>query len=202
MCHRLPVDLRTWITDELHSTDARLRSSVLGQVPREFWRTALSSPVEGAPSTSTIAGLLFHTTYHHDLAISTAVLDRPPQLADWRSRLGLDGFEPEAGLSEREDDRIVHALDLDALLAYLEAVNTLTEGWAAKLSTYALDSIAPNCRRLEQRAGVRAEQVPWLHSMWDGKPVAWLVRWEALGHPLNHLGELVALRNLLGLSPF
>ena len=38
--------------------------------------------------------------------------------------------------------------------------------------------------------------------MWDGKPAAWFLQWSAVGHGINHLGELVSIRNRMGLSPF
>ena len=33
--------------------------------------------------------------------------------------------------------------------------------------------------------------MPWLHGMWQGKPAAWFVQWEAIGHVQNHVGEMV-----------
>lgn len=196
------MDVRSWIRDELALFSDRLHGAVVAHVPDDLWRTAVPAVVDGGPSSATVAGLLFHLSYHHDLAVSTAVLDRPPLLAEWRERLGIEGFEPEAGLSEQPDGPLVDALDLDALRAYAAQVGATTAVWATRVAAVALDTIPAACRRLTQRAGVRQEVVPWLHTMWDGKPVAWLVQWEAIGHPLNHLGEMVALRNLLGLSPF
>jgi hypothetical protein len=38
--------------------------------------------------------------------------------------------------------------------------------------------------------------------MWDGKPTAWFVQWEAVGHVQGHLGEMISVRSRLGLSPF
>ena len=51
-------------------------------------------------------------------------------------------------------------------------------------------------------AGVTREAVPWLHAMWQGKPGGWFVQWEAIGHVQGHVGEMVSVRNRLGLSPF
>lgn len=70
------------------------------------------------------------------------------------------------------------------------------------MSTYALDTVPGTSRRLERRAGVRETEVPWLHAMWHGRTVGWLVQWEAVGHAYSHLGEMIALRNQLGFSPF
>jgi hypothetical protein len=38
--------------------------------------------------------------------------------------------------------------------------------------------------------------------MWAGQPVSFFVQWEVVGHRLNHLGEMIAVRGRLGLSPF
>ncbi len=51
-------------------------------------------------------------------------------------------------------------------------------------------------------AGIAESKVPWLYSMWSDQPTAFYVRWEATGHRLQHVGEMVSVRNRLGLSPF
>jgi len=60
-------------------------------------------------------------------------------------------------------------------------------------------NVAENLARF---GNVPVEAVPWLHAMWTGKPVSWFVGWECSGHVLNHIGEMVSVRNRLGLSPF
>ena len=52
------------------------------------------------------------------------------------------------------------------------------------------------------RAGIGEDDVPWLRRMWTGKPAAWLIRWPLTGHIGNHVGEMLATRNRMGLSPF
>jgi hypothetical protein len=62
--------------------------------------------------------------------------------------------------------------------------------------------VPPTGTRIAELAGVTPEAVPWLHSMWTGKPNAWFLQWEAIGHRQGHLGEMVSVRSRLGLSPF
>lgn len=202
MCQSFEVDLRAWIRSDLDAIRHRFEHAVAGVVPRDRWTEPVPAATPAHQGSSTIAGLLLHVSYHHDLALSTATLDRAPLMEEWRDRLGLGGCRPETGLAEREDRDVVERIDLDALVDYFGAVSDLTSEWTHHMGTVALDSIAPNCRRLEQRAGVRASEVPWFHAMWDGKTVGWLVQWEAIGHPYSHLGEMIAIRNQLGLSPF
>ena len=201
MCKSFEVDLRSWIAADLTDLTERFDRQIVGPVPTERWRESLADE-SSRRSTPTIAGMLLHCSYHHDLAVSTAVLDREPLMVEWRDRLGLASFAPEIGIAEAEAAEAVDALDLEALAAYFCAVLDHTHNWVAKVSSYAFDTVAPNTRRLEQRAGVRASEVPWFHAMWEAKPVSWLVRWEGVGHVYTHLGEMTALRNSLGLSPF
>lgn len=194
------MDLRSWIRADLAGVRARFEGAVAQHVPQERWTERVPGP--GGRDSASIAGLLFHLCHHHDLAVSTAILDRPPLLAGWRAPLGIAGAEPEAGIAEAEDPDLVAALDLTALVAYFDALTEATTAWVTKVSTYALDTVPPSCRRLEQRAGVRAEVVPWFHALWDGRTTGWLVQWEAVAHPYSHLGEMIAVRNQLGCSPF
>lgn len=196
------MNLRSWITADLAAIRTRFEHGIAAVVPLDRWSEPVPSPTEQHRATSTISGLLLHMSYHHDLAVSTAILDRPPLMSQWRDRLGLASLPPEIGLAERESRDAVELVDAEALAAYFGAVNDLTAAWVSKVATVAFDSTAPNCRRLVQRAGVTPEAVPWFHAMWDAKTVGWLVQWEAVAHPYSHLGEMTAIRNQMGLSPF
>jgi hypothetical protein len=52
------------------------------------------------------------------------------------------------------------------------------------------------------RTGIGPSEFGWLHRMWQDKRAAWLVRWPLLGHIGSHVGEMMATRNRMGLSPF
>ena len=60
----------------------------------------------------------------------------------------------------------------------------------------------PDTTAALQAIGTPEDRFDWLYSMWDGKPAVWFLQWSAIGHGFNHLGELVSIRNRLGLSPF
>ena len=51
-------------------------------------------------------------------------------------------------------------------------------------------------------AGVPEDDFGWLYRLWDGKPAAYFLRWEVVGHVGNHVGEMIATRDRLGLRPF
>jgi hypothetical protein len=115
--------------------------------------------------------------------------------------VGADGLAPGTGLSESEDRDAADVLDPDAVAGYHRAVHEETARWLAEVDLGELERVPDASARLTA-AGVTEGSYPWLHRMWDAKPVAFHVSWEDVGHGLNHLGELVAIRNMLGLSPF
>ena len=213
VCHSDAVDLRTWIITDLAAVRTRFRNGIVAHVPTERWKARLGGATtdgsdlagrSGSTSrpSSSIAGLLFHMSYHHDLAINTAVLGRPPLLTAHRDALGITDVAAVGGLAEREDPAIVDALDTAALVDYADAVIAATLEWMGHVAITSFDSIPDASWRIEQEAGVCRDHVPWLHDMWSGKPVSWFVQWEAIGHGHTHVGEMTGLRGQLGHSPF
>jgi hypothetical protein len=190
------VELRSWMLEDHAGLADRFDQSIVAHVPRGHWR----QPADGAGST--IAFLLLHTALHEDLAVTTAVRGEPPRRAAWQGDLGLDRFPPHAALSETEDRAVTEALDLEALDAFARAVHDDVHSWLAAVDLRQLDETPPAPVRIDDLAGVRADAVPWLHTMWAGKSVDWFVRWESIGHRQGHLGEMISIRNRHGLSPF
>ncbi|MCU1394259.1 MAG: hypothetical protein JWM34_2687 [Ilumatobacteraceae bacterium] len=189
------MDLQTWIADDHASVLQRFDNAIGVHVPTDRWKDTSTG--------SSIAWLLFHMTLHQDLALNTAVRDHAPIVVDHRDALGISAIAPSAGLTEAEDSAVTAALDLSALRSYVTAVNDATAAWIAKISIMALDSVPTSSWRLEHKAGVPAAgDFAWLHAMWTDKPVSWLVQWECIGHGHAHVGEMVGIRNRLGLSPF
>lgn len=191
------MDLREWISAEHESLRTRFEQSVGAHVPYEFWRDGRGG--------SSIAWLVFHTTLHADLAVNAVLRGEPTVIDQARRGLGLAGVPSAAGLGETEVPELTEALDLDALGDYVEAVHTGTQTWLERMpeSWFAadLDARADGPAGL-QRAGVAEADVPWLYRVWTGQPASFFLQWEAIGHRLNHIGEMVAVRNRLGLSPF
>jgi hypothetical protein len=134
--------------------------------------------------------------------VSTALLDRPPLLADRRADLGLGVFDPWVGIGESEDVVVSGLVALEPLLAYARDVHEHCGAVLRSLDPAELDEAPDASTRLVERADVPVEQLAWFHSLWQGRSVGWLVRWECIGHVQNHLGEMISVRNRLGLSPF
>jgi hypothetical protein len=189
------MDLRTWITDEHDAVLARFEQSVASAVPLERWRDA------GGPGGSSIAWLAFHTAYHEDIAVNAVLGGVAPVIDEWRDGLGIGGVPADSGLGEAEQPALTDELDVERLVAYLHAVHARTAEWLTDVDLAALEAVPASADGLD-RAGVEEQAVPWLYRMWDGQPGSWFVQWEAIGHRVNHVGEMVSVRNRLGLSPF
>ena len=188
------MDLRQWIVDEHAAALARFEQSVVAAVPLDRWTDPAG---DGG---SSIAFLAFHTAYHEDLAVNAVLRQRPTVLREWRGALGIGELDPAVGLAEAEPVELTATLELEPLGAYLRTVHESTVVHLATLDTATLAAPADGPAGLEA-AGVDDGAVPWLYRMWEGKPAAWFLQWEAIGHRVNHLGEMVSVRNRLGLSP-
>ena len=168
----------------------------MATVPPERWTDAAG--VGG----SSIAFLAFHTAYHEDLAVNAVLRRSPTVLSEWRGALGLGDLDIAAGLAEAEPDELTAALDLEPLGAYLRTVHESTR----RAPRHARHGHAGGDRRRRRRArrGRTSPRPPCPGCTGCGthKPAAWFLQWEAIGHRVNHLGEMVSVRNRLGLSPF
>lgn len=189
------MDLRTWILTEHDGVRSRFEQSVLGVVPLEQWR-------ERPGGGSSIAFLVLHTAYHQDVALSSVLGGRAPLREEWASRLGLTGVPADQGLAEAEPHLLTELLDLEQLDGYAQAVTARSRDILTALEVSGLDVVPDSAKGLGEIAGIDEGAVPWLYKMWDGKPASFFVSWEDIGHGLNHLGEMVSVRNRLGLSPF
>lgn len=178
------MDLRTWIADEAGGTRHRLQHQVLDLVPAELRH---DHPGGG----NSINWGLFHISTHVELALS-ALLGSSPLLAPAPSAWGgLEESEPDwsAELSSREvEEHTVASLDRVAL-------------YVAEVPLDRLDDLI-DPRSVFTRVGVDLESYAWLARMWDEQRASFLVQWPLIGHVGNHLGELLSVRNRLGLSPF
>jgi hypothetical protein len=186
------VELRDWILGEHDAIRTRFERSISAVVPSDRWREPAGA------GGSSIAYLLFHATYHADLAVGPVLAGDRPRIDAWRDRLRLDRISSPVGLGETEDPAVSADVDIDELRGYADAVHDATTAWVERGD---LDAAVDGPAALEQ-SGVTADDVPWLHAMWSGQTATFFLQWEAIGHRMNHLGEMVSVRNRLGLSPF
>jgi hypothetical protein len=190
------MDLHDWIVTEHDGVRSRFVQSVRDIVPLELWK---ERPGDDG---SSIAYLVFHTASHQDIAISSVIAGQQPLRVEWASRLGIRGAPTDQGLGETEVLELTAALALEHLDDYAEAVSDRSRTILDALDIDALEAVPDAANGLGELAGVYEGKAPWLYRMWDGKPTSFFVSWEDIGHGLNHLGEMVSVRNRLGLSPF
>lgn len=190
------MDLRAWLLDTHADLRRRIDGSVLGHVPTEQWHE------QADDGGSSITWLTLHLTRHHDLALTTAIRNKPPRFFDHAVALGLQDRGPAVGLAEREDPTATGRVDPHALVAYFHDTFDATDRWLQRMSAMALDTMPDIPRRLAAKALLPNDEMAWLYEMWTGRTVNWLVQWPMLGHGQSHLGEAIAVRNRLGHSPF
>lgn len=189
------MDLRRWILADHQQVNERLAGQVLAHVPAERQRE------QSDGGGSSISFLLWHVARHHDLAVNGVVRGRDLVLDGWRGRLGADGLGPATGLAEAEDRDVTDRLDPEAVIGYQQAVADATGAWLSEVDLGTLDEV-PDAAAALDAAGLAQADLPWLYAMWDRKPVSFFVRWEDIGHGITHVGEMVSIRNRMGLSPF
>ena len=92
-------------------------------------------------------------------------------------------------------------LDPEAVMAYVRAVLDSTVAWLDDAALTDLDSVPASTDALAA-IGTPTDDFDWIYAMWEGKPRQWFLSWEGHGHVVTHTGELVSIRNRMGLSPF
>ena len=178
------------------SMRAKLFDSVVRLVRADRWH----EQADGGGTT--LAGLLLHVARHQDLAVNVVIRNHAPIFFEHREALGLEAAGAGVGLAEQENLQATALVSPESVLHYATAVFDATAAWLSPLGSLVLD-IEPNTSyRLTERAGLDPDEFPWLYSMWAGKQLWWFVQWPVIGHGHGHVGEAIALRNRMGLSPF
>lgn len=188
------MDLRNWIIGDLRSLRAKLDGGVLGLIPPER-RTERADGGGIAP-----VYVLWHLARHHDVAVNGVLRGAGEVVEGWTDRLGI-GEDLWRGLAEGEDADLVDVLDPESVGTYALEVCDATAGWLDQHGLPPMDQ-QPDTTAALRAIGTPEDRFDWLYSMWEGKPTAWFLQWSAVGHGFNHLGELVSIRNRMGLSPF
>ena len=185
------MDLSQWLVDEIDDIAARLRTQVLELVPpaRRDERPGGGSP---------ILWNTLHAARHASLALAVLSPQSWPERSAWMDALASKAG-PGIGIEEAAPPW-ADELSPEQVDGYLDDV---LAGVRRFLAAAAVDLDAvPDASGALIRAGIAPGEFGWLHRMWQGRPAAWLVRWPLLGHIGSHVGEMIATRNRMGLSPF
>jgi hypothetical protein len=175
-------------------SDFRIPDMVLAGLTEEQIRL---TPQDGLNS---IAWLFWHLARCEDAAINAVIGGRPQVLDDggWTARLGIERRDIGTGMSAGEVRDLSQAIDLDALLAYRDAVGRQTRGVIAELDERTLTSPMSDTEA-DALAAARTfgDHAAWVDRGWRTRNRAWFL-WLATGHCYQHLGEAVTVRTLCG----
>ena len=189
------MELRTWIVGDLVSLRQRLAGGVLARIPLD----RRAERVDGGGIAPTY--ILWHLARHHDVAVNRVLRGTDEVVADWTHRLGV-ASDLWRGLAEGEDTDLVDQLDPEAVEGYTLAVLDGTRAWLDEADLSILDGSELDTDTALAAIGTPEDRMDWLYDMWRGRPASFFLSWEAVGHGVNHLGELTSIRNRMGLSPF
>jgi hypothetical protein len=182
----MTYDLAQWLVDDLADSVGRLEGQVFGCVPPGRRKERADG------GGNSIDWTAFHVARHAALAL--AVVGALPPRHD------ADGLGAGAGLDESEPG---WAYELDGAAVEAETIATLmnVRSYLGQVDPAALTGV-PDVVRVFEESHLDRGEYGWLYMMWAGKPLAWFVRWPLTGHLTNHVGEMIATRNRMGLSPF
>jgi hypothetical protein len=186
------VDLSQWLVDDLDDITSRFHNQVQAQVPPP----RRAEPHGGGTS---ILWNTFHIARHASLALSILTAQADEIRPAWLGALVADVGSVGAGLQEAAEpwSPVLTTAGVDG---YLEDVLARANAY---LTAGPIDFDAvPNTAEALKAARVDRDEFGWIYQTWSGKSAAWLVRWPVLGHSTSHLGEMLATRNRMGLSPF
>lgn len=189
------MDLRSWITGDLEMARQRLAGQVLDLIPVE----RMTEQVDGGGIPPVY--VLWHMTRHHDLAVNRVLRGGDEVVHAHTTEVGVDeGLW--RGLSEGADLELVAVLDPAAVGRYALAVLDESIRWLSGSAELPDLDAVPDSAAALAALGTPSDDFGWLYRMWEGRPASWFLSWEGIGHITTHTGELVSIRNRMGLSPF
>ena len=179
----------------MRAAAGKLAGGVLGLIPPE----RLRERADGGGIAPVY--VLWHLARHQDVAVNGVLRGVDAVVDGWADRLCV-GEDLWRGLAEGEDADLVDVLDPEAV-GGIRARGVRRHGGVARARLdFQRWTARPETAGPLEAIGTPADRFDWLYAMWDGKPASWFLQWSAVGHGINHLGELVSIRNRMGLSPF
>lgn len=187
--------VRDWVKADIASALSRLTGGVLDLIPSDRMREQVDGG--GIPPIY----VLWHMTRHHDVAINGVLRGVDEVVHDHTDSLGVT-TDLWRGLSEGADLDLVEVLNPEAVGRYATATLDNTLDWLDSGATLSRLEEVPEAGSVLETLGTPRDSFGWLYNMWEGKTRQWFLSWEGHGHIVTHTGELVSIRNRMGLSPF
>lgn len=141
---------------------------------------------------NSMAWLIWHIARTEDVGINVVVADRPQVLdaGGWGPRLNVARRDVGTGMTDEEVEALSATIDLPSLRSYRRAVGLATRDVARMLEPETWDRIlsAEDLARAVNQ-GALGPQAGWIAELWEGKSVAWVFYWVAVGHNIMHLSQ-------------
>jgi hypothetical protein len=156
-----------------------------------------------APSTNSLAYVLWHMTRTEDIGLNTIITERP-QVFDaggWATQLNVMRRDFGSGMTDAEVDAFNQQINVRALFAYRVAVGQRTQAILCALKPETLEEVIDD--HLIQRAqdeGAFGPHAAWVPQRWMNKRKEYTLTWSVLAHTFLHFGEAYNIRKQLGLS--
>ncbi len=149
---------------------------------------------------NSIAWIIWHIARTEDFAANVLIASRPQVLdeKDWPGRLKVSRRDIGTGMTSDEVSKLSATIDIPSVRAYRLAVGRRTREIAQTLPSgqWAIKIDASRIRRVVSE-GVFRPEAPWLDSWFGGRPLAWVLSWQCLGHSNMHLGQAIWVRKLV-----
>lgn len=143
---------------------------------------------------------IWHLTRIEDVVVNI-LLRGVPEILDcdsWLGRLGIDGRLVGTGDSDDEVRALSERIDVDALLAYRDAVGRATRAWVRDLDFATLDVVPDIAERIAAAPDIVGERARWLLRFYTGKSAAFLLTFPVNNHGFMHWAEARVTRGRLG----
>ena len=189
------MDFIEWIRDEHYWVRQMFERDIVKLVPVE---RLTERP---GPNSNSIAWLVWHMARIEDVAINGAIRQRPQIFFrdDWGPRIGTKQTEQGNSFGDEEMEEFSH-LDAAQLLDYWRAVNDDAVEWMKGLTVEALGKKVEIEKILETKPELLGGLDAGMTRYFTGKDVGYLLRWPVILHGHLHLGEMYAIRGLIGIK--
>jgi hypothetical protein len=154
------------------------------------------------PGVNILTWLVWHIARVEDIGINRFVADGEQVFdgGDWSTKLGVSRRDFGTGMTPEEALALSAAIDVEALHAYWDAVESRTMAVVPDLRVEDLDTIldAAHVHRIFAQDGLDTPEALWVRDYMEGQPRGFFLIHLGLTHCLVHRGEALAIRGLYG----
>lgn len=153
---------------------------------------------------NSMAWVLWHHSRSEDIGVNVIIAERPQvwDEGEWSAKVNVARRDLGSGMTYEEVDTFNAQVNVEALLAYREAVGRRTQAVVRELRLEVLaEPIDAAVIAQLYKAGAFAPQAEFVARRWQGKAKEYTLMQTVLAHAFVHMGECEVLRGLLGLQP-